>query len=105
LRHGWHVAIGYVAIGFVLLQGAGLILPALPLPSWAYPLVVAIILAAFPVALVLAWMYDLTEAGLRRTESPAPTGTGYVRWFLPGLGLLLSLLLAGLIGWWVLGSA
>jgi predicted Ser/Thr protein kinase len=104
-RRVFNVAIGYAAIAFVLLQGAELILPALPVHPLAYPLVVAITLAGFPVAMVLAWMFDLTDAGLRRTRSAPATGPAFVRWFLPTLGLLLSLLLAVIIGWWVLGGA
>jgi serine/threonine protein kinase len=104
-RRVFNVALGYAAVAFVLLQGAELILPVLPVHSLAYPLVVAITLAGFPVAMVLAWMYDLTDAGLRRTEASPATGPAYVRWLLPGLGLVLSLLLAVIIGWWVLGGA
>ncbi len=101
-RRVFNVAIGYAALAYVLLQGAGLILPALPLPPWAYPLVVAITLAGFPVAMVLTWMYDLTNAGIQRAEA-APPAAGPLRWVLPSIGLLLSLILAGIIGWWVLG--
>lgn len=103
-RRVWNVAIGYAAGAFVLLQGAGLILQGLPVPDWAYPLVVAMTLAGFPVALVLAWMYDLTAAGIRRAEATATAASGALRWILPTLGLLLSLALAALIGWWVLGG-
>lgn len=101
-RRVYNVALGYAALGYILLQGAGLILPALPLPPWTYPLVVAITLAGFPVAMVLAWMYDLTAAGIRRAEA-TPRAAGPLRWVMPTIGLLLSLVLAGVIGWWVLG--
>jgi serine/threonine protein kinase len=104
-RRVYNVALAYAAIAFVILQGAGLILPALPVPGWAYPMIVAATLAMFPVALVLAWMYDLTASGIRRAEAAAPTAPGPLRWILPSLGLLLSLFLAALIGWWVLGAA
>jgi eukaryotic-like serine/threonine-protein kinase len=103
-RRVYNVAIGYAAIAFVLLQAAGLVIPALPLPEPAYPLVVALTLAGFPVALVLAWMYDLTGAGIRRTEAAQTPGPAFLRWLLPTIGLLVSLLLAALIGWWVLGG-
>lgn len=62
----------------------------------------AITLAGFPVAMVLAWMYDLTAAGIRRAEA-TPRAAGPLRWVMPTIGLLLSLVLAGVIGWWVLG--
>jgi serine/threonine protein kinase len=104
-RRVFNVALGYAAVAFVLLQGAELILPALPVHPLAYPLVVAVTLAGFPIAMVIAWMYDLTEAGLRRTASVPASGPAYVRWLLPALGLVVSLLLAVVIGWWVLGGA
>lgn len=103
-RSVYNVAIGYAAIAFVLLQAAGLVIPALPLPEWTYPLVVAMTLAGFPIALVLAWMFDLTEAGIRRTEAAPSAGPGFLRWLLPAVGFLFSLLLAALIGWWVLSG-
>jgi tRNA A-37 threonylcarbamoyl transferase component Bud32 len=103
-RRVYNVAIGYAAGAFVLLQVAELILQGLPVPEWVYPLVVAITLSGFPVALVLAWMYDLTAAGVRRAESAASTTPGPLYWVLPALGLLFSLLFAGLIGWWVLSG-
>jgi serine/threonine protein kinase len=104
-RRVYNVAIGYAAVAFLLLQGAELILPALPIPAWAYTLVVAITLAGFPVALVLAWMFDITASGLRRTEATTSLGPPYFRWLLPAIGLVASLLLAALIGWWVLGAS
>jgi hypothetical protein len=103
-RRVYNVALVYAGVIFVILQGAGLILPALPLPGWTYTLVVALTLAGFPVALVLAWVYDLTDAGIQRTENTPTPGPGHLRWVLPGLGLLLSLALAIIIGWWVLSG-
>jgi eukaryotic-like serine/threonine-protein kinase len=104
-RRVYNVALGYGAIAFILLQGAELVLPELPLPPWTYTLVVAVTLAGFPVALVLAWVYDLTDAGIQRTAATALPGPRFVRWLLPSLGLLLSLALAVAIGWWVLAGA
>jgi len=68
-RHVYTVAVGYLAVGFLLLQGAELVLPALPVPSWLYPAFVALTLAGFPVALVLGWIYDISRKGIRRTDA------------------------------------
>jgi tRNA A-37 threonylcarbamoyl transferase component Bud32 len=103
-RRVYNVAIGYAAGAFVLLQVAELLVQGLPAPDWVYPLVVAVTLSGFPVAMVLAWMYDLTAAGVRRAESASTDAPGPLRWVLPALGLLFSLLFAGLIGWWVLAG-
>jgi eukaryotic-like serine/threonine-protein kinase len=101
-RRVFNVALAYGVLCFVVLQVAVLILPALPLPEWSYEGLVAAALAGFPVAMVLAWMYDLTNAGIQRAESADLGGPGYFRWLLPALGLAVSLTLAGAIGWWVL---
>jgi hypothetical protein len=85
-----------------VLQGAELVLPSLPLAPWVYNLFVAVTLAGFPVALTLAWMYDLTASGIRRAGAPRLGGPRYLRWLLPGLGLALSLAAAVAIGVWVL---
>jgi DNA-binding SARP family transcriptional activator/TolB-like protein len=60
------VAVAYSAVAFVVLQAAGLIMPALLLPNWTFRLLVVLILLGLPVALVLAWAFDLTPDGLRR---------------------------------------
>jgi hypothetical protein len=68
-RHVYNVAAAYAAIAFIILQAVQLVLPALPLPSWTYTLLVGLTVAGFPVALVLGWIYDITSTGVRRTPS------------------------------------
>jgi two-component system, NtrC family, response regulator AtoC len=69
-RHVYTVAVGYLAVGFLGLQAAELVLPALPkVPSWMYPALVVLTLAGFPVAIVLGWVYDITRKGIRRTDA------------------------------------
>jgi serine/threonine protein kinase len=101
-RRVYNVAFAYIAVSFIVLQGAELVLPSLPLAPWVYNLFVAVTLAGFPVALTLAWMYDLTASGIRRAGAPRLGGPRYLRWLLPGLGLALSLAAAVAIGVWVL---
>lgn len=61
--------------------------------------VAAVVLGAFPVVLVLAWMYDITSGGIQRTRGRAVSVK--IRVLQVG-GLLVSLALAGLIGWVIL---
>jgi serine/threonine protein kinase len=103
-RRVFNVAVAYAAVGFLVLQGADMVLPVLPVPPWSYDVLVAVALAGFPVALVLGWMYDLTFTGIQRTEPAWFAGPPVLRWLLPAAGLTLSLAVAGLIGWWVLGA-
>jgi TolB-like protein len=71
-RKVFRVAVVYAATAFVVLQAADLILPALFLPEWTYRLLVLLVLLGFPIALVLAWAFDITPEGVVRTESRGP---------------------------------
>lgn len=102
-RRVYNVIAVYVAFTFLLLQVAELVLPPLPLPEGTYNVVVAIVLAGFPVALALAWTYDITKSGIRRSES-VPRADRAKLLVFQVIGLTLSLAAAVAIGWWVLGS-
>jgi serine/threonine protein kinase len=102
-RRVYNVALAYLTIAFIILQAVQLVVEGLPVPGWSYTLVVTAALAGFPVAVVLAWMYDITESGLRRAGE-ARLGPGHLRWLLPLVGLALSLTIATLLGWWALAS-
>jgi serine/threonine protein kinase len=103
-RRVYNVALAYVAISFVVLEAMQLLLDGLPVPAWSYEAVVAVVLAGFPIAVVLAWMYDLTDSGIERAGPSQLGGHSYIRWLLPAAGLVFSLLLAALLGWWVLAG-
>jgi hypothetical protein len=66
-RRVYRVAAVYVVVAFALLQGADLLLPVFDVPERLFRFLVIIALAGFPVALVLAWVFDLTPDGLERT--------------------------------------
>ena len=108
-RHVFKVAAVYGATAFVVLQLADIVFPSMGLPEWAIPFIVALTLACFPLALVLAWAFETTPDGVRKTD-PAASGEleaiasqpRGVRWPSGLLALLgVVLLLGG--GWWVLG--
>lgn len=65
-RKVYHVGVTYVVIGWVLIDGAETIFPQLELPAWSVKLITALIVFGFPVALILAWAYELTPGGIRR---------------------------------------
>lgn len=75
-RNVFKVAVAYLAVTFVVLQGARLLIPALVLPEWFYRAVVALVILGFPLALVLGWAYELTPEGMRRAETPVEEGAG-----------------------------
>ncbi len=70
-RHVFRVTVVYGATAFVVIEVADLIFPHLGLPEWTVTLVVALAFLGFPIALVLAWAFDLTPEGVRRTEAAA----------------------------------
>jgi tetratricopeptide (TPR) repeat protein len=72
-----HAAGIYAAAAFVALQAADLILPALTLDESAYRLMVWLILAGFPVTLIVSWFFELTPEGVRRmagNDTASPSG-------------------------------
>jgi adenylate cyclase len=60
-------AVLYAIVAWAVIQLADVIFPALNLPEWSVTLIVVLVLLGFPLAMVLAWMFDLTPAGLTRT--------------------------------------
>jgi len=72
-RKVYRVAAAYIiAAGFIIQIGSA-VFPAWELPNWTLSLVVVLLLAGFPVALILAWAYDVTPQGIQAT--PAQPGT------------------------------
>lgn len=75
-RHVVKVGIAYLVVAWLVLQLADVIFPALGLPDWSITLALGLLVIGFPVALVLAWVFDLTPGGIERTgagsEAPAP---------------------------------
>src|SRR5881396_3604361 len=73
-RKVYRVAAAYIiAAGFIIQIGSA-VFPAWELPNWTLRLVVVLLLAGFPVALILAWAYDVTPQGIQVTAK-APAGT------------------------------
>src|SRR3954451_20560329 len=67
-RNVYKVAAAYAVIGWLLVQVATQVFPFFDIPNWAVRLVVLAIIIGFPIALVIAWAFELTPEGLKRTE-------------------------------------
>lgn len=67
-RNVYKVAVAYVVVGWLLVQIATQVFPFLEIPNWAVRVVVLAIVIGFPIALVIAWAFELTPEGLKRTE-------------------------------------
>src|SRR5262245_47718278 len=67
-RNVYKVAIAYAVVAWLLMQIASQIFPFFDIPSWGVRLVVLLLIIGFPIALILAWAFELTPEGIRRTE-------------------------------------
>src|SRR5882724_11410421 len=68
-RNVYKVAIAYAVVAWLLMQVASQIFPFFEIPNWAVRLVVLLLVIGFPVALILAWAFELTPEGIKLTES------------------------------------
>jgi len=67
-RNVYKVAIAYTVVAWLLMQIASQIFPFFDIPSWGVRLVVLFLIIGFPIALILAWAFELTPEGIKRTE-------------------------------------
>src|ERR1700745_1937420 len=74
-RKVYRVAAAYIVAAGFIIQISSAVFPAWELPNWAFRLVVVLLLSGFPIALILAWAYDVTPQGIRVTPTPIPAGS------------------------------
>jgi TolB-like protein/Tfp pilus assembly protein PilF len=67
-RNVYKVGVAYVVVGWLIAQIATQIFPFLEIPNWAIRLVILLIVIGFPIALIIAWAFELTPEGIKRTE-------------------------------------
>ncbi len=89
-RKVYRVAAAYVVVAGFSIQVASAVFPAWELPTWSLRLVITALLIGFPIALILAWAYDVTPQGVRATPAAATPGAHRRR-------NLLMLIAAGVI--------
>ena len=68
-RNVYKVAVAYLVAGWALSQGIAQVFPVFDVPNWAIRAIVLLIIVGLPIALVLAWMFELTPHGIKRTET------------------------------------
>jgi TolB-like protein len=68
-RNVYKVAVAYAVVGWLLIQVATQVFPFLEIPNWMIRLVILMTALGFPVALVIAWAFELTPEGIKRTEA------------------------------------
>jgi TolB-like protein/Tfp pilus assembly protein PilF len=98
-RHVYRIAIAYGVVAWLLIQIATQVLPFFEIPHWAVRLVVLLLIIGFPVALALAWVFDLTPKGIKRTDGVSPNEYT-LRWSarkLVAVIMIVAMLAAGLL--------
>jgi len=71
-RNVYKVAVSYAVVGWLLVQAATQVFPFFEIPNWAIRLIVLAVVIGFPIALVIAWAFELTPEGIKRTEDVGP---------------------------------
>src|SRR5712692_2398162 len=71
-RNVYKVAVAYAVVGWLLIQIATQVFPFFEIPSWGVRFVVMLIIVGFPISLIIAWAFELTPEGIKRTEDVAP---------------------------------
>ena len=96
-RNVGRVAILYLVIGYLILEVFGVFVHLLELPAWVGRSLVLLMVIGFPIALLIAWIYEITPEGLKPTEEVAPqqsirhqTGKRLDRAIIAALAIALS---------------
>src|SRR5256886_8459940 len=71
-RKVYRVAVAYAVVAWLLVQIATQVFPFFEIPTWAVRLVVLLIIIGFPIAIVLAWAFEVTPEGIKRAEDVDP---------------------------------
>src|SRR2546430_13413451 len=67
-RNVYKVAVAYAIVGWLLVQIATQVFPFLEIPTWIVRLVIILVAIGFPIALIIAWAFELTAEGIKRTD-------------------------------------
>src|SRR6266508_2536908 len=73
-RNVYKVAVAYIVAGWALSQGIAQVFPVFDIPNWVIRLIVVLVIIGLPVALGLAWAFELTPEGIKRTDAADAVG-------------------------------
>jgi hypothetical protein len=97
-RKVYRVALGYGVVAWLVIQISATIMPAYHAPEWILPIFITAIALGFPVALVLAWAFELKGGVIEKTpESGGRLSATNKRrvWLLASASLIISALAVG----------
>jgi TolB-like protein/Tfp pilus assembly protein PilF len=98
-RKVYRVALGYAVVAWLVIQISATIMPAYHAPEWILPIFITAVALGFPVALVLAWAFEVKGGAIEHAPESGPTTNKHRLWLLAGVGLMISLLAVG--GYWI----
>src|SRR5438034_7165686 len=101
-RKVYRVALGYAVVAWLVIQISATVMPVYHAPEWILPIFITAVALGFPVALVLAWAFEVKGGVIEKTPEPAGTlSTANKRrvWLLAAAGLIISALAVG--GYWI----
>jgi len=106
-RKVYRVAVGYLVAGWLLIQVAATVFPILGLPESIERLVVSLVLVGFPLALFLAWAFDVTPEGIQATPSLPPASGNAMLHRRRNMSLLIGsgVLISAVAGFFLLPRA
>src|ERR1700758_2099184 len=71
-RNVYKVVVAYAVAGWAMSQGIAQVFPVFDVPNWVIRSIVVLIIIGLPIALALAWMFEITPQGVKRTEDVDP---------------------------------
>jgi TolB-like protein/Tfp pilus assembly protein PilF len=101
-RNVYRVALGYAVVAWLVIQISATVMPAYHAPDWILPIFITAVALGFPVALVLAWAFEVKGGVIEKTAEPTGSlSTANKRrvWLLAAVGLIISSLAVG--GYWL----
>jgi TolB-like protein/Tfp pilus assembly protein PilF len=94
-RNVYKVAVAYAFVGWLVIQISSTVLPTFHAPEWVVQTLVVLVALGFPIALVIAWAFELTPEGLKRTEdvdgAPQKQGKSGAWIYVVAVGAVLSI--------------
>ncbi|HSP45180.1 MAG TPA: tetratricopeptide repeat protein, partial [Chthoniobacterales bacterium] len=102
-RNVYKVAVAYAVIAWLLVQAASILFPTFEAPPWVMKAFVVIVTAGFFIALVIAWAFEMTPEGIKRTEDVRPDEKipQWSRRKFAALILVITICAAALLGYQV----
>jgi TolB-like protein/Tfp pilus assembly protein PilF len=95
-RKVFKVGAAYLVVAWLVVQGASIGFPAFEAPSWALRVFILVLMLGFPIALVMAWVFEATPEGVVRETRPAGSAAMYA---------IAAALAVAAVGWFVLGRS